>query len=147
MDREDFVQVGMIAMLGALQSFRSDRMCSLETYAGIRVRGAILDEVRSRSFIPRYQLKKNHGPAKFVDAAELNEIVDDFSENVILDELTLNDLVSRLPDQERMVVMLRDYAGFTLIEIAESMHLSEGRVSQIRSSALKRLREGLRHEI
>ncbi len=49
----DLIQAGMVGLLQAAQSFRSDRNASFSTYAGIRIRGAILDEVRRGNWTPR----------------------------------------------------------------------------------------------
>jgi RNA polymerase sigma factor for flagellar operon FliA len=49
----DLIQAGMIGLLQAAASFRSDRNASFSTYAGIRIRGAILDELRRGNWTPR----------------------------------------------------------------------------------------------
>ena len=49
----DLIQAGMIGLLQAASSFRSDRNASFSTYAGIRIRGAILDELRRGNWTPR----------------------------------------------------------------------------------------------
>ena len=43
---EDLMQAGMIGLLEASRKFDFGKGASFETYAGIRIRGAMLDEVR-----------------------------------------------------------------------------------------------------
>ncbi|MFO7325308.1 MAG: sigma factor, partial [Pseudomonadota bacterium] len=42
-DVNDLVQAGMIGLLEAAAHYSSDRGASFETYAGIRIRGAMID--------------------------------------------------------------------------------------------------------
>jgi DNA-directed RNA polymerase specialized sigma subunit len=47
---DDLIQAGMIGLLNAAQNFAPTKGANFETYAGIRIRGAMLDEARrSRS--------------------------------------------------------------------------------------------------
>ncbi len=50
---DDLIQAGMIGLLEAVNQFDAVHGASFETYAGIRIRGAILDEVRSNDWTPR----------------------------------------------------------------------------------------------
>lgn len=50
---DDLIQSGMIGLIEAAKQFDASRGASFETYAGIRVRGAILDELRKGDWIPR----------------------------------------------------------------------------------------------
>ena len=50
---EDLVQAGMIGLLEAARKFEDNRGASFETYAGIRIRGAMLDEIRRGDWAPR----------------------------------------------------------------------------------------------
>jgi RNA polymerase sigma factor FliA len=50
---DDLVQAGMIGLLEAASKFDGGRGASFETYAGIRIRGAMLDEVRRGDWAPR----------------------------------------------------------------------------------------------
>jgi RNA polymerase sigma factor FliA len=46
-DREDAMQAGTMGLLRALDGYRSDSAASFESYAIVRIRGAILDAVRA----------------------------------------------------------------------------------------------------
>jgi RNA polymerase sigma factor for flagellar operon FliA len=50
---DDLLQVGLMALLEAAKTYSSSKGASFETYASIRVRGAMLDEVRSNNWAPR----------------------------------------------------------------------------------------------
>jgi len=50
---EDLMQAGMIGLLEASRKFDFGKGASFETYAGIRIRGAMLDEVRKGDWAPR----------------------------------------------------------------------------------------------
>ncbi|WP_411860486.1 RNA polymerase sigma factor FliA [Halioxenophilus sp. WMMB6] len=50
---EDLIQAGMIGLLEAAQKYDASKGASFETYAGIRIRGAIVDEMRRGDWAPR----------------------------------------------------------------------------------------------
>lgn len=56
---EDLIQSGMIGLLEATQKYDSSKGASFETYAGIRIRGAIVDEMRRGDWAPRSVHKNN----------------------------------------------------------------------------------------
>jgi RNA polymerase sigma factor for flagellar operon FliA len=55
---EDLIQAGMIGLLEAIKNFDATQGASFDTYAGIRIRGAMLDEVRRCDWTPRSVYKK-----------------------------------------------------------------------------------------
>lgn len=50
---DDLMQAGMIGLLEASKSFDPSKGASFETFAGIRIRGSIIDEVRTSDWTPR----------------------------------------------------------------------------------------------
>jgi RNA polymerase sigma factor for flagellar operon FliA len=50
---DDLIQAGMIGLLEAAGQFTAGRGASFETYAGIRIRGAMLDSLRGLDWAPR----------------------------------------------------------------------------------------------
>src|ERR1700742_1547361 len=50
---DDLIQSGMIGLLDAAKHYSPDKGANFETYAGIRIRGAMLDEVRKSDWTPR----------------------------------------------------------------------------------------------
>lgn len=55
---DDLISSGMIGLLDAIQKFDPRRNISFKTYAEFRIKGAILDELRSLDWIPRSIRKK-----------------------------------------------------------------------------------------
>ena len=50
---DDLIQAGMMGLLEAARNYESTKGASFETYAGIRIRGFMLDEVRRNDWVPR----------------------------------------------------------------------------------------------
>jgi len=50
---EDLIQSGMLGLIEAAKKFDQEQGASFETYAGIRIRGAMLDEIRKNDWTPR----------------------------------------------------------------------------------------------
>ena len=52
-EMDDLIQVGLIGLLKAADDHQQDSGAAFSTYATIRIRGAMLDELRSRDWLPR----------------------------------------------------------------------------------------------
>lgn len=50
---DDLIQAGMIGLIEASKNFDGSKGASFETYAGIRIRGSMLDEIRRGDWTPR----------------------------------------------------------------------------------------------
>ncbi|MCP3665115.1 MAG: RNA polymerase sigma factor FliA [Gammaproteobacteria bacterium] len=50
---DDLIQAGMIGLLEASRNYDPTQGATFETYAGIRIRGAMLDEIRRSDWTPR----------------------------------------------------------------------------------------------
>ena len=50
---EDLIQSGLMGLLEAARNYDVSKGASFETYAGIRIRGAMIDEVRRGDWVPR----------------------------------------------------------------------------------------------
>lgn len=50
---DDLIQAGMLGLLEAAQKYDASKGASFETYAGIRIRGSIVDEMRRGDWVPR----------------------------------------------------------------------------------------------
>jgi RNA polymerase sigma factor for flagellar operon FliA len=53
LDAEDLVSAGVIGLMDAMTKFDPGREAKFKTYAEFRVRGAMLDEIRSMDWVPR----------------------------------------------------------------------------------------------
>lgn len=52
-DVDDLIQAGMLGLIDAARQFQSDQGATFETYASIRIRGAMIDEIRRGDWVPR----------------------------------------------------------------------------------------------
>ena len=50
---EDLVSYGIFGLIDAIDKFDSKKAVKFETYASLRIRGAILDQIRKMDWIPR----------------------------------------------------------------------------------------------
>ena len=73
MELDELIQVGMIGLLEASRAFDPVKGIEFENFAHSRVRGAMLDEVRRLSFLPRSAVafNKEHNTTVHALAAEL----------------------------------------------------------------------------
>lgn len=52
-DRDDLFHAGVIGLMDALNRFDASRDNAFSTYAVLRIRGAVIDELRARDWVPR----------------------------------------------------------------------------------------------
>jgi RNA polymerase sigma factor for flagellar operon FliA len=69
----DLIQSGMIGLLEAATHYSSDRGASFETYAGIRIRGAMIDALRKLDWAPRSVHRKARAVAGAIREIEGRE--------------------------------------------------------------------------
>lgn len=67
---DDLIQAGMVGLLEAASHYDSSHGASFDTYAGIRIRGAILDEVRRKDWTPRSVYRKQREVSEMVRSIE-----------------------------------------------------------------------------
>lgn len=63
---DDLIQAGMLGLLEAAANFAAGRGASFETYAGIRIRGAMIDALRKLDWAPRSVHRKSREVAKAI---------------------------------------------------------------------------------
>lgn len=68
---EDLIQAGMIGLLEAARKFDNTQGATFETYAGIRIRGSMIDEVRRNDWTPRSVHRKWREAAATIRKIEL----------------------------------------------------------------------------
>ena len=195
---DELVSSGTLGLIRALDSFDHSRGLAFSTYAVRRIRGAILDDLRSRDWTPRSvrmkgrkiaeatsrlqaMLGREPEPRELAAALEIDlETYWDWrsavtggvmvsfegwsepgSRNPLALEETLDDpeapaldldltqeetvqelkaVLAELSEKERTVLALYYYEELNLKQIAEILHVTQSRVSQIRTKALGRLR-------
>jgi len=67
---DDLIQAGMLGLLEAASNYSEGRGASFETYAGIRIRGAMLDGLRKLDWAPRSVHRKARAVAKAIRELE-----------------------------------------------------------------------------
>jgi RNA polymerase sigma factor FliA len=70
---DDLIQSGMIGLLEASKNYNPGQGASFETYAGIRIRGAMLDEIRRGDWAPRSLHRKMRQVTQAIRGVELRE--------------------------------------------------------------------------
>jgi RNA polymerase sigma factor for flagellar operon FliA len=103
----DLISYGLIGLIGAIERFDLEREIKFETYAVSRIKGAIIDELRSLDWVPRSVR------AKARDVEKIHQ--------------QLENQLQRAPTEEEMAVKLgvevEDFRN-TLLEIANSSVLA-----------------------
>lgn len=191
---EDIAGYGVEGLINAIERYSPQKNTRFETYALIRIRGAILDRIRSEDFLPRSvrkkikdikqaqeELKQRLGrPATSTEIAEfldmdvekVNQILsedttmtsiydkrgssDDSIE--IIDTIQDNNLnpqekmeeknvkneleraLQRLPERERIIMVLYYQENMTLKEIGATINMSESRVCQLHAQSIMKLK-------
>ncbi len=67
---DDLIQAGAIGLIEAARNYDSTLGASFETYASIRIRGAILDEIRKSDWTPRTLRRKLRGLSNAIQKVE-----------------------------------------------------------------------------
>lgn len=201
-EMDDLVGWGVMGLLDAVEKFDHTQDIKFSTYASIRIRGAIIDEIRSLDWAPRSlrtmarkvgaakeKLRHQGGqePSAEAIAAEIgtteDHVVDTLAQVQTAQVLSLDDYLpaedsseSRkrdvtsnaaapdparlaedqerrerlieailgLPEQQQKVLNLYYYEELTLKEIGAVLSVSESRICQIHSAAMKKLRQAVR---
>ncbi|WP_029407203.1 RNA polymerase sigma factor FliA [Thiomicrorhabdus sp. Milos-T2] len=189
---DDLIQSGIIGLIEAMQKFNANQGASFETYAGIRIRGSMLDEIRKGDWTPRSVHRKSREVSEAISKVEAHfgreardgEIADEMGVDIeqyyhilqdtnsvqllSIDEPDHEELsegrmvakastpfgelvengfqdalakeITNLPEKEKLVMALYYDEELNLKEIGEVLEVSESRVSQIHSQAIKRIR-------
>jgi RNA polymerase sigma factor for flagellar operon FliA len=122
---DDLIQAGMIGLLEAARNYNASQGASFETYAGIRVRGAILDEIRRNDWAPRSVHRKARQIAEVVRKVESRE-GRDARDHEVAKELKLS-----LNEYHRL---LQDAGGYRLFSLDE---FNEGEEASSLAAPLK----------
>ncbi|ADE16632.1 RNA polymerase sigma factor, FliA/WhiG family [Nitrosococcus halophilus Nc 4] len=110
---DDLIQAGMIGLLEAARNYNASQGASFETYAGIRIRGAILDEIRRNDWAPRSVHRKARQVAEVMREIE-NREGRDARDHEVAKELGLS-----LNDYHRLLQDAGGYRVFSLDEFNE----------------------------
>lgn len=159
-ERDDLIAAGMSGLWDALRRRDQRPEESFDFYVCTRVRGAIIDELRAEDWLPRRRGRNPDGsrPARAVPAVVHYEDLglrdrhrvasrEEFdSEDALEQKMTLERVLrglDHLPPRERYVLVKRDLHGVPIKDLGEELGVSKPRVCQLRTQALRRLREYL----
>lgn len=192
---EDISSYGIEGLIDAVEKYTPRSGARFETYALVRIRGNIIDKIRSQDFLPRSvrrkikdvkeaqeQLKKQFGrPATNSEVAELLGMEPEKVDQILADDTTITSIyekkgsgddnlevidtikdenhkaphevyeskdinnqleaaLKRLPERERMVMVLYYHENMTFKEIGETVGISESRACQIHAQAIMKLK-------
>lgn len=70
---DDLIQSGMIGLFEAAKNYDGSKGATFETYAGIRIRGAMLDEVRKGDWVPRSVHRNSRRISEAIHSVECRE--------------------------------------------------------------------------
>jgi RNA polymerase sigma factor for flagellar operon FliA len=119
---DDLIQAGMLGLLEAAANYSEGRGASFETYAGIRIRGAMLDGLRKLDWAPRSVHRKARAVAKAIREIE-SEIGREARDVEVADRMGM-----KLSEYHRIV---EDSAGCQI----SSLTTEEGEITLTDSSA------------
>ncbi|MDF1758245.1 MAG: RNA polymerase sigma factor FliA [Legionellaceae bacterium] len=85
---DDLMQAGMMGLLEAARYYDDSKGASFETYASIRVRGYILDEVRRNDWVPRSVYKNSRKISSAVRSLE-NRLGREATDSEVADDMGL----------------------------------------------------------
>ena len=69
---DDLISAGIFGLIDAIDAFDPDRGVKFETYCSPRIRGSILDELRSMDWVPRLVRARAHQLAKATHSLEIH---------------------------------------------------------------------------
>lgn len=113
----DLIQAGMVGLLESAQKYDASKGASFETYAGIRIRGAMLDDVRKDDWAPRSVHRNARRVAEAIREVEART-GRDAQDGEVARELGIS--------LDEYYGYLQDSAGTRLFSFDEMLEQSEG---------------------
>ncbi len=113
---DDLIQAGMMGLLDAINRYEDSHGAMFETYAAQRIRGSMLDELRSADWLPR-SVRKNMRDVENAISQLEQELGKPPTESDVAKKLQLT--------LENYYVMLGDCSGHQLVYY-EDFHESDG---------------------
>lgn len=131
---DDLLQVGMIGLVQAVENYDPSQGASFNTFAGIRVKGAMLDEVRRSDWRPRSVQRKMKSVSRAIEQVEarVGRIA---SDTEIAEELEMT------LDEYQLMSGELACSRMTSLEDSEVLvdeNQADGPLSQIEKSRLKK---------
>jgi RNA polymerase sigma factor for flagellar operon FliA len=164
---DDLVSAGVFGLMDAIKAFNPDRGVKFETYCVQRIRGAILDELRTTDWVPRHVrvkakktnttvvqvyritndfrgFEKDQSHDYFVDSSYIIDHKTPKPDEKISKEDHFQYLISCLTINEKKILNLYYKDGYKMPEIGKMLDLTRSRVSQIRSTAVEKIKKHIK---
>lgn len=154
-DSEDLVSIGVIGLVKAVDTFKTDSGTKFATYAARCIQNEILMNFRAKkkrsaeiSINETIDVDRDGNPLTYMDIISTSEDLGDDLDRKTQIERALKLIKNRLDERERQIIVMR-YGlfglerSFTQKEIAERLNISRSYVSRIEKSALDKLRAAL----
>lgn len=152
-DSDDIASAAMIGLIGAVDRFDPRRGVPFEAYASLRIRGAVVDELRRVDERGRADRRPEGGAELAVSLDVLLEsgthqgpaVEDGFTDRYEQEDLRtrVQDALGRLPARQREVIARYYGDELTLRETGAKMGVSEARACQLHGRAIQNLRREL----
>lgn len=143
-DRDDLLSSGFFGLLDAIEKFDLSRGIKFETYATLRVRGAMLDFLRSEDWLPATvrQKVKNYEQvlAKLENGLGRSATDDEIAKALDIDVGQLQDLLSKM--KASTIIPLEDFLAVETITVntpSPTKALEEQETKRILAQAIERL--------
>lgn len=107
---DDLIQAGMLGLLEAARKYEAGRGAAFATFAGIRIRGAMVDEIRRGDWAPRSVRRNTRRISEAISAVEAR-LGREANDAEVAVELGV--------DADEYHQMLRDVAGCQLMSLDE----------------------------
>ena len=133
---DDLYSAGVTGLVAAVRKFDPAQSVTFASYATMRIRGAILDELRQRDWAGREGAAWEGLLDNSTDATEPTE-----DRAVQLKVLT--EKIAAMPDLQRKILQMYYFENLRLSEIAAACDLTETRICQIHAQSILSLRASL----
>ena len=154
LDLEDVISMGVVGLIGCLARFDINRGVKFETWAVMRVRGAIIDGIRDLDWVPRLE-RTRHPDGDGIQtmiAVDPQETRENEHGSQIAQMATTDSsdpkqdhfwrqICRGLSVKERLVLIMYWRLEMTMKQVGQHLGFSESRTSQIHSDLMNRLRE------
>ena len=114
---DDLMSCGVIGLIDAIEKFDLSKNIKFETYAGIRIKGAIIDELRSLDWVPR-SIRKKYNEVEKAIAKLQSAHSQGYTDEQLAKELGID--LSELPE------LLKDVNVFGIVSLEEKFETQAG---------------------
>jgi RNA polymerase sigma factor FliA len=143
----DYLQYARLGLVEAIDGFDPGRETSFETYSSYRIRGAMLDGIARESETAAqrtfWRTREEERTGLGSDAPPEDRVDESLDANphAVTELVELHTVVEKLPVRERELIRRHyfDYCEFRVI--AKELTVTPGRVSQLHTQALGRIRD------